>query len=71
MAKIKIEYNEIVKVFTEWDRRYRANPDDFYNSVQHLLQNTPDTYGAGAAVCFTEILKEVRKKPVDIPWEKK
>jgi|WetSurMetagenome_2_1015567.scaffolds.fasta_scaffold73950_2 hypothetical protein len=59
---MKIEHDEIVRVFTEWDRRYRNNPEEFNNSVQHLLQNTPDTYGAGAAVYFEAVLEDMRRK---------
>lgn len=56
---IKTTHSEIVKAFTEWDRRYRNNPEEFINSVEHLLKNTPDTYGDSAAVYFESVLNEV------------
>ena len=59
---MKVEHEEIVRAFTEWDRRYRNEPELFMNEVQHLLQNTPDTYGAKAAVYFTKVLEDVRRK---------
>ena len=59
---MKVEHDEIVRAFTEWDRRYRNEPELFMNEVQHLLQNTPDTYGTIAAVYFTKVLEDVRRK---------
>lgn len=55
-------HEQVVAAFTEWDRRYRENPEQFENSVQHLLRSTPNTYGARAAVYFTEVMKDVRRK---------
>ena len=50
--------DKIEKAFTEWDRRYRENPDEFMSVVDHLLKETPYTYGKGAALYFMELLKE-------------
>lgn len=55
-------HEQVVAAFTEWDRRYRENPEEFENSVQHLLRSTPNTYGERAAVYFTEVMKDVRLK---------
>ena len=49
----------IEKIFTEWDRRYRANPDEFMNEVEHLLGETPYSYGKACALYFLELSKEV------------
>ena len=59
---MKAEHDEIVRAFTEWDRRYRNDPEEFDNEVEHLLRNTPNTYGARAAVYFTKGLEDVRRK---------
>ena len=56
---MKVEHDVVVRAFTEWDRRYRTDPELFDNEVEHLLRNTPDTYGARAAVYFEKVLKDV------------
>lgn len=48
----------IVDAFTEWDRRYRAEPEMFQSDVEHLLGNTPQSYGEGAAAYFHSLLME-------------
>jgi len=48
------------KAFAEWDRRYREEPERFMSEAQHLLQETPDSYGDKAAAYFLFILGEVR-----------
>ncbi len=59
---VKVNQDEIVRVFTEWDRRYRNEPELFMSEAEHLLKNTPDTYGAIAAVYFTKVLGDIRRK---------
>jgi len=59
---MKATHKEIVQAFTEWDRRYRNDPEQFQSEVEHLLRNTPDTYGAIAAVYFEKVLEDVRRK---------
>ncbi len=59
---MKATHDEIVKVFTEWDRRYRNEPELFESEVDHLLRNTPDTYGSNAAIYFKKVLDDIRKK---------
>ncbi len=51
---------ELESVFTEWDRRYRADPETFMTDVMHLLGNTPASYGASCAVYFEQLLNERR-----------
>jgi hypothetical protein len=46
-------------VFAEWDRRYREDPDGFMNDVQHLLGETPDSYGTAAAAYFVALCDEL------------
>lgn len=51
--------------FTEWDRRYRENPDDFWSVVQHLLGNTSASYGEACGIYFAELLDDAAKGR---PW---
>jgi hypothetical protein len=47
--------------FSEWDRRYRANPEEFMNEAARLLNPQEDeyTYGEAAAPYFLSILEEI------------
>ncbi len=58
---MQITKEQIEKAFTEWDRRYRNDPEKFQNEVEHLLTETPDTYGKACAPYFIELLKKVEK----------
>ena len=49
----------LARVFEEWDRRYRENPQGFMTEVEHLLGHSPATYGALCAACFEALLGEV------------
>lgn len=44
------------KAFTEWDRRYRANPEQFESEAVHLLRGKPATYGHFASLYFRTLL---------------
>ena len=46
--------------FTEWDRRYREDPEAFMNAAARLLKGTPETYGEAAAPYFVSILDEMK-----------
>ena len=50
---------KIEKAFTEWDRRYREDPESFMNEVERLLRGTPYSYGKAATEYFTQLLEEV------------
>lgn len=50
---------QLAAAFTEWDRRYREEPDRFQSEAAHLLKDTPETYGAACAPYFRQILGEV------------
>jgi hypothetical protein len=52
--------SELSAVFTEWDRRYREEPDRFMSEVQHLLHETPWSYGAACAAYFEQLATELR-----------
>lgn len=47
------------RAFTEWDRRYREEPERFMSEAVHLLRETPETYGDACAPYFLEILREL------------
>lgn len=47
---------DLAKAFTEWDRRYRNEPERFQSEAEHLLKGTPDTYGEACAPYLISIL---------------
>lgn len=47
------------KAFTEWDRRYRNNPREFMSTAEHLLQETPYSYGKACALYFNKLMDEI------------
>ena len=47
------------KAFTEWDRRYREEPERFVSEAQRLLKEPPETYGDEAAPYFMALLDEI------------
>jgi len=49
---------ELAAAFTEWDRRYREEPDRFMSEAQHLLKETPETYGAACAPYLLALLRK-------------
>lgn len=49
---------QIEAAFTEWERRYRENPEQFQSEAQKLLKDTPETYGQACAPYFIKILSE-------------
>jgi hypothetical protein len=51
--------HELAAAFTEWDRRYREEPDRFVSEAQHLLKETPETYGEACAPYLIKILSEL------------
>lgn len=51
---------ELKATFTEWDRRYREEPERFMSEAQHLLKETPETYGDECGPYFDMILREIQ-----------
>jgi len=51
---------EIAAAFTEWDRRYREDPEVFQAEAARLLKGTPETYGEACAPYFIKILANLR-----------
>jgi len=55
---ISVTKDQLADAFTEWDRRYREEPERFKSEAEHLLKETPYTYGQEAAPYLIEILRE-------------
>jgi len=56
---IFLSKNKIKKAFEEWDRQYREDPHAFQDICEHLLKNTPASYGELCASYFEKLLTEV------------
>lgn len=56
MASIYASEADLAAAFTEWDRRYREEPERFESEARRLLYGTPETYGDGAAPYLISIL---------------
>lgn len=50
---------QFATAFTEWDRRYREDPEAFENEAKRLLKGNPDTYGEACAPYFCAILDQI------------
>lgn len=49
----------IQRAFTEWERRYREDPEKFMSEASKLLKETPASYGEACTPYFIKILQEV------------
>lgn len=49
----------LAAAFTEWERRYREEPDRFMSESQKLLEETPETYGEACAPYLLKIITEL------------
>lgn len=58
MATTEVTETTLAAAFTEWDRRYREEPERFMSEARHLLKETPETYGEAAAPYLLAILAE-------------
>lgn len=47
---------QLAAAFTEWDRRYREEPDRFQSEAAHLLKSTPESYGEACAPYLLALL---------------
>ena len=59
-GRLAVSVLEVKKAFTEWDRRYREEPERFMSEAQHLLKETPDTYGDACAPYFMKLIDDVK-----------
>lgn len=57
---IRASEADLAEAFTEWDRRYREEPERFQSEARRLLTTTPETYGQRAAPYLMMILEEFR-----------
>lgn len=57
---MEITVNELAKAFSEWDRRYREDPEAFYSEASHLLLEDAETYGEEVAPYFVKILEDLK-----------
>lgn len=48
----------LAAAFTEWERRYREEPERFMSEAAKLLKETPETYGEACAPYLLAILAE-------------
>ena len=58
MAATEVTEATLAAAFTEWDRRYREEPERFMSEARHLLKETPESYGEAAAPYLLMILAE-------------
>lgn len=59
---VEVTETHLAAVFTEWDRRYREEPERFEAEASRLLRGTPETYGESCAPYFLELLAEVEER---------
>lgn len=52
------EIEQFAKAFTEWERRWREEPDAFMGEMERLSESC-ESYGEAQAQYFRELLKEV------------
>lgn len=57
---LTVTETELAKAFTEWERRYREEPDDFLSEAKKLLTRSPETYGEACAPYLMQIIRELR-----------
>lgn len=58
MATTEVTEETLAAAFTEWDRRYREEPERFMSEATHLLKRTPESYGEACAPYLLMILAE-------------
>lgn len=63
-APIVATRSDIEATFTEWDRRYREDPEGFMSEAARLLKSDAESYGEACAPYFTSILFEVQRGDV-------
>ena len=58
VTTVHASLDELAAAFTEWDRRYREEPERFVSEATRLLKETPETYGEACAPYLAKILAE-------------
>lgn len=59
---VSVSQIDCAKAFTEWERRYREEPERFQSEATKLLRETPETYGDACAPYFFAIVAEIQEK---------
>jgi hypothetical protein len=59
--RIKVTEGELAAAFTEWDRRFRDEPERFESEAVRLLKGTPRTYGEACAPYLIKLVEEVQE----------
>jgi hypothetical protein len=54
----EVTQSTLAAAFTEWERRYREEPERFMSEAAKLLKETPETYGDACAPYLLAILAE-------------
>ena len=57
---IATDLSSLAAAFTEWDRRFREDPERFQSESTRLLKSDPETYGDACAPYLVEILEEMK-----------
>ena len=52
----KFSQDDLAAAFTEWDRRYREEPERFQAEAVRLLKETPESYGEACAPYLIALL---------------
>jgi hypothetical protein len=52
---------QLARAFTEWDRRFREEPERFQSEATRLLKGTPETYGQACAPYLIAIINEQKE----------
>ncbi len=55
---MRVTEETMASAFTEWDRRYREEPERFQSEAVRLLKSDADTYGKRCAPYFAQLLFE-------------
>jgi hypothetical protein len=59
LKKTIVTEDTLAAAFTEWDCRYREEPERFQSEAAHLLRETPQSYGEVCAPYLLKILAEL------------
>jgi hypothetical protein len=55
-AQTTVTETALAAAFTEWDRRYREEPERFEHEATRLLTKTPEQYGDACAPYLLALL---------------
>lgn len=56
-TQVVTDEKELAAAFTEWDRRYREEPERFMSEAEHLLKSNPRDYGEACAPYLIALLE--------------